>query len=129
MAACLPRSVKSRSLMIGDGYPALLRARRRHRRKLPEDHAAARSHRARVEGVHGEAKARHGLARAARRGLDNVAIQAWLTAAAINLKRLARALLSALLRGMSAGNACTAAITAFIAAMRNRTPPPAPISA
>jgi len=129
MAACLPKSVKARSLMIGDGYPALLRARRRHRRRLEEDCAAARSHRARVEGVHGEAKARHGLARAARRGLDNVAIQAYLTAAVINLKRLAKALLRAWLRGMSAGNACTAAIAAFIAAMRDPTPPPAKITA
>ena len=128
-AACLPKTMKARSLMIGDGYPALLRARRRHRRKLPEDRAAARSHRARVEGVHGEAKARHGLARAARRGLANVAIQAYLTAAAINLKRLAKALLRALLRDMSAGNACTAAITAFIPASRDRIHAPARMAA
>ncbi len=128
-SACVPKSVKARSLMIGDGYPALLRARRRHRRRLDEDRAAARSHRARVEGVHGEAKARHGLARAARRGLDNVAIQAYLTAAAINLKRLAKALLRAWLRGMSAGNACTAAIAAFICATRQRMQPPARMAA
>ena len=50
-------------------------------------------HRGLVEGIHGEAKARHGLNRARRRGLWNVQIQAWLTAAAINLKRLAKALL------------------------------------
>jgi DDE family transposase len=42
-----------------------------------------------VEGFHGEAKTWHGLARAARRGLANMQIQAYLTAAAINLKRLA----------------------------------------
>jgi len=92
-ARCVPKSMRARSVMVGDGYPALLRARRRHRRRLPEDRAAAASHRARVEGVHGEAKAQHGLRRAVRRGLWNVAIQVYLTAAAINLKRLARALL------------------------------------
>ncbi len=38
--------------------------------------------------MHGEAKTQHGLRRAVRRGLSNVAIQAYLTAAVINLKRL-----------------------------------------
>ena len=47
-------------------------------------------------GVHGEAKTWHGLARAIRRGLDNMRIQAFLTEAAINLKRLAAALLVAI---------------------------------
>src|SRR5262245_66144427 len=42
--------------------------------------------------LHGEAKTWHGLARAIRRGLSNMQIQAYLTAAAINLKRLAAAL-------------------------------------
>jgi|GEM_PF-4580769 len=42
-----------------------------------------------VEGVHGQAKQEHGLRRAARRGLANVTIQVYLTAAVINLKRLA----------------------------------------
>ncbi len=46
-------------------------------------------HRWKVEGMHGEAKTQHGLRRAVRRGLANVAIQAYLTAAVINLKRLA----------------------------------------
>ena len=46
-------------------------------------------HRWRVEGVHGQAKTQHGLRRAARRGLANVAIQVYLTAAVMNLKRLA----------------------------------------
>ena len=46
-------------------------------------------HRWRVEGMHGEAKTQHGLRRAVRRGLSNVAIQVYLTAAVINLKRLA----------------------------------------
>ena len=38
----------------------------------------------------------HGLARAVRRGIHNMKIQAYLTAAAINLKRLAAALLGLL---------------------------------
>ena len=50
-------------------------------------------HRWRSEGFHGEAKSWHGLARAIRRGLPNMRIQAYLTAAAINLKRLAALLL------------------------------------
>lgn len=50
-----------------------------------------------VEGAHGEAKTQHGLRRAVRRGLSNVAIQAYLTAAVMNLKRLAAALLRLIL--------------------------------
>ena len=46
-------------------------------------------HRWRVEGVHGEAKTQHGLRRAVRRRMQNVAIQVYLTAAVMNLKRLA----------------------------------------
>jgi len=45
-----------------------------------------------VEGTPGTAKTLHGLARAIRRGLANIRIQAFLTATAINLKRLAMAL-------------------------------------
>ena len=85
---CLSEHVKSRSIMIGHGYEALLRARRRHRepdRKFRETYGR---HRYQVEGMHGEAKTQHGLRRAVRRGLSNVAIQAYLTAAVINLKRL-----------------------------------------
>jgi len=40
--------------------------------------------------MHGEAKTQHGLRRAVRRGLANMSIQAYLTAAVINLKRLAK---------------------------------------
>lgn len=90
-ARCLPPTARSRQVMIVDDYPALLRARRRHARGAPEDRRLHRRHRHVVEGVHGEAKQQHGLRRAARRGLWNVAIQVYLTAAAINLKRLAKA--------------------------------------
>jgi hypothetical protein len=59
----------------------------------------------RVEGVHGEAKTWHGLGRAIRRGLANMQIQAFLTAAVINLKRLAAAILIALLAAAAIGTA------------------------
>ena len=86
---CLSENVKSRSIMISNGYEALLRARRRHQepdRKFKQTYSR---HRWKIEGMHGEAKTQHGLRRAVRRGLANVAIQAYLTAAVINLKRMA----------------------------------------
>ena len=43
--------------------------------------------------AHGLAKTAHGLYRAARGGLTNMKIQALMTAIAINLKRMAKALL------------------------------------
>ena len=89
--ACLAPSTTARSVRLLPGHSALVRARRRHgRRDEVWRHQMAR-HRWQVEGVHGEAKSQHGLARAARRRLWNVQIQAYLTAAVINLKRLARA--------------------------------------
>ena len=89
-------------MIIKDGHTALLRARRRQARRLPEDYTAYLSHKVLVEGMHGEAKARHGLDRAVRRGLANVAIQSWLTAAAINLKRLAKAAFLSIMRRITA---------------------------
>jgi hypothetical protein len=86
---CLSEPVKSRSIMISNGYEALLRARRRHRNPDKTFRETYSRHRWKVEGMHGEAKTQHGLRRAVRRGLSNVAIQAYLTAAVINLKRLA----------------------------------------
>lgn len=88
-AHCVPRSARARSVLIVDGYEALLRARRRWRRRGLRERQLYGRHRWRVEGAHAEAKTRHGLRRAARRGLENVAIQAYLTAAVMNLKRLA----------------------------------------
>jgi hypothetical protein len=78
--------------VIVHDYPALLRARRRRERWSEEDDRLYRRHRWRSEGFHGEAKTWHGLARAVRRGIENMRIQSFLTAAAINLKRLAAAL-------------------------------------
>lgn len=86
---CIPPSTTARSIEIGLGYPALLRARRHRRRWGTRECGLYARHRWRIEGVHGEAKVCHGLRRAARRGLWNVQIQAYLTAAVQNLKRLA----------------------------------------
>lgn len=89
--ACLPRTSKVRTIMIVDGYTALLRARRDRTRWGEAAINWYKRHRWRVEGVHGEAKTQHGLRRAVRRGMAEVTIQAFLTAAAINLKKLAKA--------------------------------------
>ena len=93
---CLSKGRVNKAVVIGDDYPALLRARRRRERWSDDDKRLYQRHRWRSEGFHGEAKTWHGLARAVRRGLDNMRIQAFLTAAAINLKRLAAALVALL---------------------------------
>jgi transposase len=87
---CVPPTAQARSIRVVDGYADLIRARRRHAQRLERDQALYTRHRWRVEGVHGRAKTQHGLGRAIRRGLDNVAIQAYLTAAVMNLKTLAK---------------------------------------
>jgi transposase len=94
---CLSPGRVNKAIVIGDHHPSLLRARRRRDRWTDDDRRLHRRHRWRSEGFHGEAKTWHGLARAVRRGLTNMQIQAYLTAAAINLKRLAAALLRALI--------------------------------
>jgi transposase len=91
-AQCVSPKATSRRVLIVHGYPALLRARRRRRRRDPVFQEAYRRHRWRAEGVHGQLKTPYGLRRAVRRGLANVAIQAYLAAVALNLKILARAL-------------------------------------
>ena len=73
-----------------------VRARRRRLRWGEQERRLYRRHHWRSEGFHGEAKTWHGLARAVRRGLQNMRIQSFLTAAAINLKRLAAVLLGLL---------------------------------
>lgn len=88
-SACVPPSAASRSIVIVNHYLPLLRARRRRQRWGEIERELYRRHRWRAEGAHGEAKTQHGLRRATRRGLNNVAIQVYLTAAVMNLKRLA----------------------------------------
>lgn len=102
--ACVPRTAKVRTIRISDGYTALLRARRWRARWDEVTINWYKRHRWRVEGVHGEAKTQHGLRRAVRRGMAEVSIQAFLTATAINLKKLAKAYrrLRALLEAISA---------------------------
>jgi transposase len=89
---CLSSSRVTKAVVIVHDYPALLRARRRRERWGEEEKRLYQRHRWRSEGFHGEAKTWHGLARAIRRGLENMRIQSFLTAAAINLKRLAAAI-------------------------------------
>ena len=102
-ADCLAKSQTSKAVLVPLAYPSLLRARRRHARWGAEERRLWRRHMGRSEGYHGEAKSWHGLARAVRRGLENMKIQSYLTATAVNLKRLAAALaahLLALWRGL-----------------------------
>ena len=99
--ACFSPAMKRRAILLHKDHPALLRARRKYARWGGRERALYRSHRIRVEGFQGEAKTWHGLARAVRRGLANVRIQAYLTAAAVNLKRLATALLLPLLAAVA----------------------------
>ena len=86
---CFGFTSPSRTVTIVPGYDALLRARRRHKEPDEKFTRTYSRHRWKIEGMHGEAKTQHGLSRAVRRGLDNMSIQAYLTAAVINLKRLA----------------------------------------
>ena len=88
-ALCFSPTMKRRAILLHKDHPALLRARRKYARWTDRERALYRNHRIRVEGYHGEAKTWHGLARAVRRGLANMQIQAYLAAAVINLKRLA----------------------------------------
>jgi Transposase DDE domain len=93
-AACIGSEVPRRAIPLHKDPPALPRARRKHARWGERERSIYARHRIRAEGCHGEAKTWHGLARAVRRGLANVRIQAYLTAAVINLKRLAAALVT-----------------------------------
>jgi transposase len=95
---CLSKGRVNKVVVVGDDYPALLRARRRRERWSEQDRQLYQRHRWRSEGFHGEAKSWHGLARAVRRGLANMRIQAYLTASAINLKRLAAAFFALFVR-------------------------------
>jgi IS5 family transposase len=86
---CFGFGSASRTVVIVNGYDALLRARRRHKKPDEKFTRTYSRHQWKIEGMHGEAKTQHGLRRAVRRGLANMSIQAYLTAAVINLKRLA----------------------------------------
>lgn len=87
-ARCLPKTARARTIAIVKDYEAMLRARRR---KLCWDEPTRqhyRRHQNLVEGWHGEAKTQHGLARAVRRGIENMRIQAYLIGIVMNCKRM-----------------------------------------
>jgi transposase len=90
---CISDKAQNRTIIIVEGYEALLRARRKRQKWDERIFRLYNRHRWQVEGRHGEAKIQHGLARAVRRGLENVSIQVFLTAAVMNLKRLAASFL------------------------------------
>lgn len=92
-AQCLPQGAPSRRVHIVTNHAAILRARRKRAAWGEDDHAIYTRHRWRVEGAHGTAKTLHGLARAIRRGLENMKIHALMTAIAMNLKKLAAAVM------------------------------------
>ena len=92
---CVSEKRKYRSVVIVDGYAALLRARRKNVWDKDSGREEYIRHKWLVEGRHGEAKEFHGLRRAVRRGLDQVSMQVYLTAAVMNLKRLAAAFYAA----------------------------------
>jgi hypothetical protein len=77
---CLSKGRVNKAVVIVYDYPALLRARRRRERWSVEERWLYQRHRWRSEGFHGEAKTWHGLARAVRRGLANMKIQAYVLA-------------------------------------------------
>lgn len=95
-ARCIPSGVGARPVHIATHYAAILRARRQKRAWDRREQDLYARHRWRVEGTQGTAKTQHGLARAIRRGLRNIRIQTLLTATAINLKRLAKAVADAI---------------------------------
>jgi IS5 family transposase len=86
---CLSPAVNRRTVVISETYPELLRARRRKEQWTSDSYRLYTRHRWRVEGVHSEGKCLHGLRRAVRRGAENMTIQNFLTASAINVKRMA----------------------------------------
>lgn len=90
---CLPQGTPSRRVHIVTNHAAILRARRKRAAWGDDERAIYTRHRWQVEGTHGTAKTLHGLARAIRRGLKNMKIQALLTAISMNLKKLAAALM------------------------------------
>jgi hypothetical protein len=88
-AQCLPQGTPSRRVHIVTNHAAILRARRKRAAWGDDERAIYTRHRWQVEGAHGTAKTLHGLARAIWSGLENMRIQALLTAIAMNLKKLA----------------------------------------
>lgn len=93
---CVPAKSKVRSILIVHGHSALVRARRAQWRGEIRGTPMYSRRFFLAEGVFAWAKRQFGLARASRRGLWTVGIQANLAFAAMNLRRLGahRAILS-----------------------------------
>ncbi|WP_461473881.1 transposase [Pararhodobacter sp.] len=91
-AECLPQGTPSLRVHIVTNHAAILRAERKRAAWGEDERANCTRHRWLVEGTHGTAKTLHGLARAIRRGLENMKIQALLTAIAMTLRKRAAAL-------------------------------------
>jgi hypothetical protein len=53
-ALCLSKGCVNKAVVLGDDYPALLRARRRPERWSDDGHRLYQRHRWRSEGFHGE---------------------------------------------------------------------------
>ncbi len=90
---CLSRGLVNKAVVVENDYAALLRARHRRERWDAEEQPLYQRHRWSSAGFHEGPKSWRGLA---RRGAA-AKIQTY-TAAGINLKRLAAALLALLLR-------------------------------
>ncbi len=96
-ADCLSKGRVNKAVVVSDNHRALLLQARRRKEAWSEENARLYQRRRwRAVGLHGEAKCWHSMARAVRRRLQNMRIQAYLTAAAVNLKRLAAALVALL---------------------------------
>lgn len=87
---CLSKSSSTRTILIVHDHEALVRARRRQWRGEIRSNPLCRRRWSRVERTFGESKCRHGLRRAARRGLTKVWVQVQLAFSVQNLRRLAR---------------------------------------
>ena len=110
-AQCIPDGGTSRQVHFTDTHVAVLRPRRKRLAWSDHETDLDTRHRWLVEGAHGLAKTLHGMAKAARRGLESMKILALLTATAINPKRLAKLPLRTLIHALlSARNVQTAAV-------------------
>jgi len=87
-ARCVPPKSKARSVLIIAGHSALVRARRAQWRGEVRGTLLYGRRFFLAEGIFAWAKREFGLGRAMRRGLGNVAMQAYLAFAALNLRKL-----------------------------------------
>ena len=99
-AQCIPDGGPTRRVHITEHHVDVLRARRKRLAWGPQKSTSTAATAGGSKARMGLAKTLHAMARAARRGLENMKSQALLTATAINLKRLAKAILLALIHAL-----------------------------